>query len=291
MGRAGEAVPERLAVNGVELAWGEWGEASAGVVGVPLVLCHGYTGSAFDFSLRIPELAAGRRVLALDLRGHGHSTRTGDVASYTVEQLAADLVGFIEAGGGGPVDLLGHSMGGLVALTAVLARPELVRSLVLMDTSAWSFLPTDEGLRKMVHDYMTAFDPSRGVPTTLSMGGPEDALIEASTPADWRAARDAVFAGMDPYAIKALGMALMADGVGSVRDQLGSITCPVTVLVGSRDHPLVDQAPELAAGVADGVVSVIQGAYHSPQLTHGTEWVAAVEGHLARVEAGARARG
>jgi len=70
-----------------------------------------------------------------------------------------------------------------------------------------------------------------------------------------------------------------------VREQLASITCPVTVIVGSNDHPLADQAPELAAEVADGRLTIIEGAYHSPQLTHGDQWRAAVEGHLARVGA------
>ena len=47
------------------------------------------------------------------------------------------------------MDLLGHSMGGRVVLTMVLAeRPELVRSLILMDTSAWLFEPPDEEMRK-----------------------------------------------------------------------------------------------------------------------------------------------
>lgn len=284
-------ISQRFSVHGVELCWDEWG-GEAGEVGeageagdrVPLVLCHGFTGSAMDFSLQITGLASRRRVVALDLRGHGHSTKTGSLEGYTIAQLADDLVAFIEmVAGGGPVDLLGHSMGGLVSLTAVLARPDLVRSLILMDTSAWSFLPVDEGVRTLVHDYMTAFDPARGVPTTLSFGGPEEDLITAATPAEWRAVRDASFAGMDAYAIKALGMVLMADGVGSLRDQLPLITCPVTVVVGSHDHPLVDQAPELAVAVADGVLTVIEGAYHSPQLTHGDEWRAAVEGHLARV--------
>ena len=77
-----------------------------------LVLCHGFTGSSLDFSLEVDALAADRRVVTLDQRGHGHSTRTGRLEGYAIEQLSADLTAFLEAVGEGPVDLLGHSMGG-----------------------------------------------------------------------------------------------------------------------------------------------------------------------------------
>ena len=73
-------------------------------------------------------------------------------------------------------------------------------------------------------------------------------------------------------------MADVADGETSLRADLPSITCPTTVIVGEHDHPLVDQAPDLAAEVADGRLTVIQGAYHSPQLTHPDAWRAAVRG-------------
>ena len=175
-------------------------------------------------------------------------------------------------------------MGGRVVMGLVLARPDLVRSLLLMDTSAWSFLPPDEEIRDLVHGFIDAFDPAGGMPATLSMGGPEDVLIEARTPAEWRKEKDAIFAGMDPYAVKALGGALMGDAAdddASLRAELPSIACPTTVIVGEHDHPLVDQAPALAGEVADGRLTVIPGAYHSPQLTHAAEWRAAVEAHLA----------
>jgi pimeloyl-ACP methyl ester carboxylesterase len=126
------------------------------------------------------------------------------------------------------------------------------------------------------------------MPTSLSLGGPEDTLIEAATPAAWRTEKDAIFAGMDAYAVKALGTALMTDvaeEAGSLRADLPSITCPTTVIVGARDHPLADQAPALASEVAHGRLSVIKGAYHSPQLTHAAEWRAAVEDHLVWVAA------
>jgi pimeloyl-ACP methyl ester carboxylesterase len=284
------AASETLQVNGVDLAWAERGSGS---VGTPsFLLCHGFTGSSHDFSLEVDALATQRRVVTLDQRGHGHSTKTGTLAGYTIDQLVADLVAFIEAVGGGPVDLLGHSMGGRVALGVVLGRPDLVSSLILMDTSAWSFIPPDENIRALVRGWIEAFDPTKGMPERLGPFGPEDALIEAATPAEWLTQKDAIFAGMDAYAVKAFGMALMADvakGETSLRADLPAITCPTTVIVGEHDHPLVDQSPALAAEVGDGTLTVIPGAYHSPQLTHADAWRAAVEDHLAGANA-ARSR-
>jgi pimeloyl-ACP methyl ester carboxylesterase len=282
------AAAKTLHVNGVDLAWSERGTSPTGTP--TLVLCHGYTGSSFDFALVVDALAADRRVVTLDQRGHGLSTRTGHLEGYTIEQLSADLAAFLEAVGEGPVDLLGHSMGGRVVMGLVLARPDLVRSLILMDTSAWSFLPSDEETRGLVHGFMNAFDPAGGMPTSLSLGGPEDLLTEASTPAEWRKEKDAIFAGMDAYAVKALGTALLGDGADDgdgLRAKLPSIGCPTTVIVGEHDRPLVDQAPELAGAVANGRLTVIPGAYHSPQLTHASEWRAAVEAHLAWVSTSA----
>jgi 3-oxoadipate enol-lactonase len=278
------ASAETFHVNGVDLVWSERGSGPAGAP--TLVLCHGYTGSALDFSLVVDALAVDRRVVTLDQRGHGRSAKTGHLDGYTIEQLSADLAVFLETVGGGPVDLLGHSMGGRVVMGVVLDRPDLVRSLVLMDTSAWSFLPRDEAIRGLVRGFINGFDPAGGMPATLSMGGPEEPLIEASTPDEWRKEKDAIFAGMDPYAVKALGGELMGDAADddrSLRAKLPSITCPTTVIVGEHDHPLVDQGPELAGEVADGRLTVIPGAYHSPQLTHASQWRAAVEAHLAWV--------
>jgi pimeloyl-ACP methyl ester carboxylesterase len=283
------AATHTVGVNGVELSWSERGRAPAGAP--TLVLVHGFTGSSCDFALVVDALAADRRVVAVDQRGHGYSTKTGRLEGYALDQLVADLAAFLDTVGGGPVDLLGHSMGGRVAMGLVIARPELVRSLVLMDTSAWSFLPPDEGIRQRVGAWVKGFDPARGMPGSLSMGGPEDEMIEERTPEWFRKQRDGIFAGMDPYAVKALGMALLADvdpSETSLRTDLPSIACPTTVIAGEHDHPLVGQAPELAGLVADGRLTVVAGAYHSPQLTHPDQWTAAVRAHLARADASRR---
>ena len=277
-----------LFVNGVELAWSERGSSPAGTP--TLVLVHGFTGSAHDFALVADDLATDRRVVLVDQRGHGRSTKTGSLEGYTLDQLVADLTSFLEEVGDGPVDLLGHSMGGRVVMGLTLGRPDLVRSLLLMDTSAWSFVPPDENIAALVRAWITAFDPARGMPEGGRLGppGPEDALVEAAVPVSWSKEKEHIFMGMDAHAVKAFGMALMADvdaGGTSLRPELPSITCPTTVIAGERDHPLIDQAPELASLVADGRLTVIDGAYHSPQLTHPEEWKSAVRAHLAWADA------
>jgi pimeloyl-ACP methyl ester carboxylesterase len=277
-----QTAAQSLSVNGIELAWSDRGSGAAGTP--PLVLVHGFTGSSHDFALVADDLAVDRRVVLLDQRGHGHATKTGGLEGYTIDQLVSDLAAFLDALGDGPVDLLGHSMGGRVAMGLVLSRPDLVSTLVLMDTSAWSFLPPDDSIRQLVKAWIESFDPAKGMPESMSLGSPEDLLIEERMPVSWQKEKNTTFAGMDAYAVKAFGMALMADvaaGEASLRAELPSITCPTTVIAGEHDHPLVDQAPELADLVANGRLAVIDGAYHSPQLTHPEDWKNAVRAHLA----------
>ncbi|MEN3271425.1 MAG: hypothetical protein V7636_186 [Actinomycetota bacterium] len=270
-------LPNRFAVDGVEIAWGEWGEGTP-----PFLLCHGFSGSAADFDLHVEALAQDRRVLAIDHRGHGRSTKTGRSDDYTLHRLATDAVAFVDDVIREPFDLLGHSMGGRIVLEMTFARPELVRSLILMDTSGWSFQGPDPDVRAVIEGFMTSFDPAGGLPDMTMLRGPEDDMIEARTPPDYLAHRLALQAAFDPHAMHALGRELWVTSP-SVRDRLGEIRCPVTVIVGEHDHPFVDQAHELAAEVSDGRVVVIAGAYHSPQLTHQDEWRRAVVEHLARV--------
>ena len=80
---------ETFRVNGIDLVWSERGSGPA--MTPTLVLCHGFTGSALDFSLVAEGLAADRRVVTLDQRGHGHFPKTGHLDGYTLEQLSADL--------------------------------------------------------------------------------------------------------------------------------------------------------------------------------------------------------
>ncbi len=111
-------------VNGVRLYYEEHG------AGDPLVLLHGGLGSVEMFASVLPALAAARRVIALDLAGHG---RTADIdRPLRPELLADDVAALIERLGAGPADVLGYSLGGAAALRLAVQRPALVRRLVLV---------------------------------------------------------------------------------------------------------------------------------------------------------------
>ncbi len=94
-----------------------------------LVIAHGLYGSGRNWGVIARRLADRRAVVAVDMRNHGDSPR-GATQGYP--EMAADLAEVI-ATLGGPVDLLGHSMGGKAVMELALTRPDLIRRLVVAD--------------------------------------------------------------------------------------------------------------------------------------------------------------
>ena len=114
---------------GIRLAYRVWGSPGA----PPLVLLHGLGEGAADWDGVAPAFARQRRVYAPDLRGHRRSDRPGD---YSVELMEADVRGFLDALELDRVDLIGHSMGGLVGYLLAGDYPERVGRLILEDVAA-----------------------------------------------------------------------------------------------------------------------------------------------------------
>jgi pimeloyl-ACP methyl ester carboxylesterase len=101
----------------------------------PALLVPGYTGSKEDFLAVLDSLAsAGRRVVAIDLRGQYQSGPATASDGYRLDRLADDIVAVAACigGGTGRVHLLGHSFGGLVVRQAAIAEPGRFRSLTLL---------------------------------------------------------------------------------------------------------------------------------------------------------------
>lgn len=98
--------------------------------GLPtLLVAHGLFGSARNWGAIARRMAADRQVVVVDMRNHGRSFRAG---TQSYPDMAADLAEVIGAVGG-PVDLVGHSMGGKAAMHLALTHPDLVRRLVVAD--------------------------------------------------------------------------------------------------------------------------------------------------------------
>jgi pimeloyl-ACP methyl ester carboxylesterase len=112
--------------------WIEFGEEGApGRDGTPIVFVHGLGGSHLNWCLIGPELAAGRRAVALDL--HGFGLTPGTRATSTVQHNTRLLDRFVREVTGTPVILAGNSMGGLISILQASAAPDTVRGLVLID--------------------------------------------------------------------------------------------------------------------------------------------------------------
>jgi pimeloyl-ACP methyl ester carboxylesterase len=244
----------------------------------PLLLVHGYTGSKLDWADVVAPLSMSRRVVTFDHRGHGESTNTGDPASYTLDALLADLTGFVDGTSGDTrFDLLGHSMGGILAMRYALDQPARVRSLVLMDSfseptgllpeafrTSVAKLGREQGMSAVAALIKQFVASSGNLP-------PERAAVIGDRLA-WK------FEHLDVEAFVALADALSTFPTLTAR--LAEISCPTTVVVGEHDA-LRPAADVLAAGVPGAKMCVIPNAAHSPQEENTTAWLAAVEQHLA----------
>lgn len=100
--------------------------------GPPLLLLHPVGLDLTWWGAQFEAFGGGRRVIALDLPGHGSSPPLDGPPTF--ERLARVVEAVAETVGGSPVDLLGVSVGGMIAQTVALRRPDLIRSLVLVAT-------------------------------------------------------------------------------------------------------------------------------------------------------------
>lgn len=103
--------------------------------GAPVFLVHGWACSVYSFRHNYAALAeAGFRVLSADLKGHGLSDKPTAAGEYTVEAMVAHLVEILDALAVGRTALVGHSLGGALALDVAMRFPERVSRIALLDS-------------------------------------------------------------------------------------------------------------------------------------------------------------
>ncbi len=121
----GDVRHRTVETNGIRMHLAEQGEG-------PLVLlCHGFPESWYSWRHQLRALAdAGFHAVAPDMRGYGRTDQPADVDQYTLLHLVGDMVGLVDALGGGPAVIAGHDWGAPVAWHAALLRPDRFRAVV-----------------------------------------------------------------------------------------------------------------------------------------------------------------
>jgi pyruvate dehydrogenase E2 component (dihydrolipoamide acetyltransferase) len=211
--------------------------------GDPVVLLHGFGGDLEQWQLALPALADSHTAYALDLPGHGGSTKD-------VGDLAGALEQFLDAAKVGPAHFVGHSMGGLVAALVARRSPERVRSLTLIDSA---------GLGEEVNpDYLDGFvnaESRRELKPALEMLFADPSLVTRRMVDDVLKYKriDGVTEGL-----RRLRDGLLADE----RVDLAELDVPVLVIWGEHDR-VIARPP--------GEVRVIERSGHSPHIESAAE--------------------
>jgi pimeloyl-ACP methyl ester carboxylesterase len=125
------ATGHTVQINNIEMYYEEYG------VGRPLVLLHGFGGSAQNWCPFAPKLSERYRLIVVDLRGHGHSTNPEN--KFTHREAASDVFLLLEKLGIGHFSAMGISSGGMVLLHMATSQPKRIDSMVLV--SATSHFP------------------------------------------------------------------------------------------------------------------------------------------------------
>ncbi|MGF1429449.1 alpha/beta fold hydrolase [Kitasatospora sp. LaBMicrA B282] len=248
---------------------GEFAALRAEPAGPPrgtLLLVPGFTGSKEDFIALLEPLAqAGFRVVSYDQRGQYQSKGPADRAAYALPELALDLTAVTEllAGeaGAGPVHLLGHSFGGLVAREAVLAAgaPLPWASLVLLSTGPGPIEPAEAARTRMLMDALPVWDLETIWQVKQQMAGAEEG---AGRPPEIAGFLHRRWLANEPQALLAMGERLLEQPDRTA--ELASVPAPMLYVSGVEDYawPVAEQARTAERLGIRHVV--IEGAGHSP---------------------------
>src|SRR3954470_22202382 len=220
-----------------------WYEERGDPAGPPLVALHGgimtFHGSFDDV---LPWLAEGRRVIGVELQGHGHTPDTGRPMSY--ERFADDVAELVDrVAGGGPVDVWGFSLGAETATSLALRHPTKDRRLVL----AASSLRPD------------GYHPEITAPAQDDWRLPTEQEFAA-----WQAAYEAVAPKPeDFFPFRARLQPVVHEFAGWTSDEIRSITAPTFLVIGDRDFVRLDHAAEMLDLFPDCRVAVLPANPHT----------------------------
>jgi pimeloyl-ACP methyl ester carboxylesterase len=223
--------------DGVEIAFLDEGD------GEPIVLVHGFASNKEANWVRpgwvMTLTRAGRRVIALDLRGHGASAKLYDPAAYHSAIMADDVRALIDHLRLQRADVMGYSLGSRITAFLTLAHPDHVRSAVLGGLG----IKLVEGV---------------GLPGNIAEALEAPALADVTDPTGYQFR---AFAELTKSDLRALAACLRGSRQTLTRDEISRIAVPLLIAVGGEDH--IAGAPEpLAALNPRAQALVIPGRDH-----------------------------
>jgi pimeloyl-ACP methyl ester carboxylesterase len=244
--------------------------------GDPVLFVHGFPLDGTMWLEQIERASPRVRCIAPDLRGFGLSDPSTDRV-LTMERHADDLAAIMDAFGVDGVDLVGHSMGGYVALAFAERHPERIRTLALVNSKSTA----DSEEAKAGRD-MTAIKTVIQGRAVLAREMANGLLADEASP--WHKAR--VETMVEETRVETIVAAL--EGMKQRPDRtavLESLAVPMVAIVGEEDRltPVVE-AETMVATVSDGTTTVIPGAGHMAPIENPDAVAAALAALWERVE-------
>jgi len=258
-----------VTVDGARLNVEETGQ------GEPVVLIHGLGSSKRDWFAQVPHLSTRYRVITLDLRGHGASDKPDE--PYSIEQFARDVAIVLRKLDATPAHVIGLSMGGMVAQELAAGSPDLVRSLVVVNSASDVRLKT-------LHD-VWFYVSRRFAVRLLGMRRVGEIIAERlfvhPDQEDLRAEFVERWAENDEDAYVRSVDAIMG---WSVQDRLRRIDMPTLIVSSEHDYTPVAAKNLTVARMPNAELAVVDGARHALPVERPDEFNALLDAFLRRVE-------
>lgn len=265
----------RIAVNGADLYYEEHGRGPQ-----TIIFTHSMLFSCRMFDAQVVALKDRYRCLSFDFRGQGQSEITAD--GYDLDTLTEDTAAIIEAAGNPPVHFLGFSMGGMVGLRLAIRRPELLRSLTLVDTSAEVDEPKLRRKARLLVFFTRCFGPRAVTWQVMPLFFGEDFLEDPHRQdqvAEWRGH----FVANDRVGVtRAVSGVITREPVAS---ELDRIQLPTLILIGEEDVlTTLAKARRMQAAIKGAKLVLIPRSGHMTPVEEPEAVNAALESFLASID-------
>ena len=243
--------------------------------GAPVLLVHGLGSSTRDWEYQVPELARHYRVIALDVRGHGRSDKPRE--RYSIQGFAEDVAALIEHLQLAQVHLVGISMGGMIGFQLGVDRPELLKSLCIVNSGpeVKARSPRDyiEIAKRWTLSRLLSLDTIAKALGKLLFPKPEQEDLRQKILVRW------------PQNDKRAYLASLDAIIGwGVRERLARISCPTLVVTADRDYTPVAQKQAYVDEMPNARLLVIEDSRHATPLDQPEKFNSSLLAFLAEVE-------